>query len=66
MRLTVNGNAMEVPDGTSVLGLLNILGMQERRVAVELNRTILSREGFAERMLAESDVLEVMGFVGGG
>jgi sulfur carrier protein len=35
-------------------------------VAVELNREILPRVGFADQRLADGDTLEIVQFVGGG
>ena len=66
-RVTVNGQEHEVPSGTTVAGLLRILGMSDpTRVAVERNREVVPRAQHAEATLAEGDQLEVVGFVGGG
>jgi len=66
MRLTVNGVDKDVPEGTGVLGLLGLLGISADRVAVELNRTIIRKESYGSTPLSEGDVLEIVGFVGGG
>ena len=65
MRLMVNGEAREAPAGTTVLELLETLGIRGR-VAVERNGTVLRQAEHAETRLAEGDVLEVVTFVGGG
>ena len=48
------------------MGLLNDLGLDARNVAVELNREILKKAGYASTVLGESDRIEIVHFVGGG
>jgi thiamine biosynthesis protein ThiS len=64
--LTVNGEAGEVPPGTSLAGLLERLGLDPRAVVVEHNRRIVRREGLAAATLADGDAVEIVHFVGGG
>lgn len=66
MRIEVNGEAHEVSQGITVLGLLNVLGVQDGPVAVEKNREIVPRAAHANTELQDGDVLEVVHFVGGG
>jgi thiamine biosynthesis protein ThiS len=66
VRIVLNGEAREVPEGTSVAGLLRSLDLAESRVAVERNREVLPRERHEEAVLREGDRVEVVRFVGGG
>ena len=66
MQLIVNGAPQDVPDGLSVLGLIEHLGLTEGPVAVERNREIVPRSEHARTALASGDVLEIVHFVGGG
>ena len=66
MQITVNGENKEFPPETSVLGLLKSFDFDERFVAVELNRKIVPRAQFSEKLLLENDILEIVTFVGGG
>jgi len=66
MRVTVNGEARDVPDGLSVRGLVEALGLTDGPVAVEKNREIVPRALHAETAVAENDVLEIVHLVGGG
>jgi thiamine biosynthesis protein ThiS len=66
IRVTVNGQDREVPSGTTVAGLLELLGVGHGRVAVERNRDVVPRATYAQVTLAAGDRLEVVGFVGGG
>jgi thiamine biosynthesis protein ThiS len=65
VRLRVNGEPQEVPEGATLLELLQTLGIRGR-VAVERNGTVLRQAEHVEVLLAEGDVLEVVTFVGGG
>ena len=69
MRLHLNGEEREFPDSPrpfNIASLVEMLGMKADRVAVELNRDIVSRDRWAETMLSEGDRLEIVHFVGGG
>ena len=66
MRLQINGDEKEFADGLSLAGLIAQLGMKADRVAVELNREIVSRAQWGETSLHDGDNLEIVHFVGGG
>ena len=66
MRLTVNGETREAPQGATLQDLLASLGIDGRRVAVERNREIAPKSLWSQIVLAEGDQLEIVQFVGGG
>ncbi len=66
MQITVNGENREYSIGTSLSELLKSIDIDERYVAVELNREIVPRMQFSEKLLMENDILEIVTFVGGG
>jgi sulfur carrier protein len=66
MTLTVNGDAREVPDGLTIRGLVEHLGLTEGPVAVERNRDVVPRAEHEATLLRDGDVLEIVHFVGGG
>jgi len=65
MQIQINGELREV-SRTTVLGLLESLGIDPRRVAVELNTEILPKAEYAEKTIADDDRIEIVHFVGGG
>lgn len=65
MKISVNGNPTDVPDGLSVADLVKHLGLSGP-VAVERNREVVPRAEHTETRLAEGDSLEIVHFVGGG
>lgn len=66
MRILLQGEAREIPDGQTVLGLLEALGLDPGRVAVELDGLILKKPEWPVRLLQAGSRLEVVHFVGGG
>jgi len=66
MEIRVNGLPRELDIPLTVSGLLELLELDPRRVAVELNREILPRDRFEEHGLKDGDALEIVQFVGGG
>lgn len=66
MKLTINGEAREVPEGLSLSGLLQHLQLTEGPVAIERNREVVPRGEHGTVLLQPGDVLEIVQFVGGG
>ncbi len=62
----LNGEAREVPDGLSVVALLDWLKLPPDRVAIERNREIVPRDSWGQTPVKLGDRLEVVQFVGGG
>jgi sulfur carrier protein len=66
MNVILNGEARTVPDGVTVRGLLQHLGLTEGPVAVEINRAVVPRAEHAARFVKPEDAIEVVHLVGGG
>ena len=66
VRITVNGEQRQLPKGTSVLALLELLQLRTRAVAVERNLEIVPRAEHPACILNEGDRLEIVTLVGGG
>lgn len=65
MQIQINGESREISQKT-VLQLLESLGIDPKRVAVELNMDILPKADYLTRAIAEDDKIEIVHFVGGG
>jgi sulfur carrier protein len=65
MRIQVNGEPREVAAAT-VLALVEELGLDVRKVAVERNLEIVPRSLHGVTPIADGDRIEVVQFVGGG
>ncbi|MBX5483249.1 MAG: sulfur carrier protein ThiS [Myxococcaceae bacterium] len=66
MKLRINGETREVPDGLTVSGLLEHLALGGGRVAVEVNAEVIRRARHPEVRLRDGDEVEIVTFVGGG
>ena len=66
MFLTINGKERQFGDNLTLDLLIEQLGMKGDRVAVEVNREIVSRAQWSETTLNDRDQLEIVHFVGGG
>jgi thiamine biosynthesis protein ThiS len=69
MKVQINGDEREFANAAvpfTLAALIESLGMKPDRVAVELNREIVSRAQWPQTALKEGDKLEVVQFVGGG
>ena len=62
----INGESRETPTGTTVRTLLDQLGLNAGRVAIEYNLQILPKTKWEETTIAPGDRLEIVQFVGGG
>ena len=66
MRIYLNDNPHEVPEGISVDVLLHMFAIHTSNIAVEVNSQIVTKASYAETVLKDSDRIEIVTFVGGG
>lgn len=66
MELVINGESRTFEGVTTLVELIDKLGIKGDRVAVELNRDIVPRAQWPETKLNPGDKLEIVHFVGGG
>lgn len=64
--LSVNGEERAFDAPLSVAQMLERLGLDARKVAVERNKTIVRRAHFGETWLDSGDAIEIVHFIGGG
>jgi len=62
----VNGEKREFSGDPTITGLLVELGLAEKKVAVELNRSVIEKTEWESTDLSNDDDLEIVHFVGGG
>lgn len=66
MLIVVNSKEQEIADGSTVERLLDVLGMAQKRVAVEVNQELVMKAQWADVKLQAHDRVEIVSFVGGG
>jgi thiamine biosynthesis protein ThiS len=66
MRITLNGEPLEIEGARTVATLLADLEVDARLVAVEVNRVVIKRDQFASTPVPDGAEVEIVAFVGGG
>ena len=66
MNLIVNGERFEAPDDASIQRIVESLDLSAKRIAVELNGSVVRRVDWDSLGLNEGDKIEIVHFVGGG
>lgn len=66
MQVRVNGQDRDVPQGSTLTRLLEELDTAPQRVAIEVNRELVTRAKYDATTLNEGDTIEIVTFVGGG
>jgi thiamine biosynthesis protein ThiS len=66
LQLIVNGEDRAFDGVADVAALVRALGLDVRKVAVELNLEIVPRSTYARTNLTDGDRIEIVHFIGGG
>ncbi len=67
MRIEINGEHRELSQSTMTLrDLIDELSLAPQRIAVEVNKRIVSRDNWESTSVADGDRIEIVHFVGGG
>jgi thiamine biosynthesis protein ThiS len=67
VRVEINGEHRELSQSTITLGeLIDQLSLAPQRIAVELNKQIVTRENWETTSVSDGDRIEIVHFVGGG
>jgi thiamine biosynthesis protein ThiS len=66
VKITLNGEALELSGPVTVAELLRRFDIDARRVAVEHNIVVLKRTAFDDTVVHDGDQVEIVNFVGGG
>jgi sulfur carrier protein len=65
--LHINGKPRDFEQANmTVANLVQTLGLEGKRLAIECNGEIVPKGSFADTMLSSNDKLEIVGAVGGG
>ena len=66
MMISINKKQMSLPNDTTVSSLLEILDIDSKFIAVEINMAIVPKSEFKTYKLREHDNVEIINPVGGG
>jgi sulfur carrier protein len=66
MRVSVNGDETVLPAGATVAGLLALLEVEPRGVAVAVDGEVVSKRAWGERPLVSGERVEILSIAQGG
>ncbi len=66
IKIVINGRNNIVEHNTTLLQLINKLGIDKKKIAIELNTEIIPKSSYSKKLLLDGDVIEIVHFIGGG
>ncbi|MBS1169829.1 MAG: thiS1 [Burkholderiaceae bacterium] len=66
IEIMLNGEAKSLPAGHNVQNLIDTLGLTGQALAVAVNRQVVPRASWQQRVLQASDRVEIVRAIGGG
>jgi len=66
VHIIINGEVRDTTPGVTLLGLIESLGLDVRRIAVAVNGAVVQRGDLAVTVPADGDRIEIIEAVGGG
>ena len=66
IKIKLNGKFVKIQDKTSLLSLIKKLKIPVKKVAIELNRTIINKKSLDKIKIKKNDKIEIVNFIGGG
>ena len=64
--VSVNGEPRSIADGSTIAAMLEAIGLDPKKVAVEHNREVVPRSTLGGVLVNYGDSFEIVHFVGGG
>jgi len=66
IKIKVNGKIIVIQDKITLLGLVKKLKIPIKKVAIELNQTIVNKKSLDKIKIKKNDKIEIVHFIGGG
>ena len=65
-KIQLNGKKVVIKSNYSIFDLLKKYKLSNKKVAIEYNGMIISKESFKKKFLKDNDKIEIVHFIGGG
>ena len=65
-KIQLNGKKVVIKTNYSIFDLLKKYKLSNKRIAIEYNGVIISKESFKGKILKNNDKIEIVHFIGGG
>ena len=66
MNIIINGSQHSCPPDANLSELLQLLEMQDKKIALEINKEVIPRGEYDSYTLNEGDAIEIIQAIGGG
>ena len=66
IKIRLNGKFVKIQDKTTLLSLMKKLKVPIKKVAIELNQTIVNKKLLGKIKIKKNDKIEIVHFIGGG
>ena len=66
IKIKLNGKFIKIQDKTTLLSLMKKLKVPIKKVAIELNQTIVNRKSLGKIKIKKNNKIEIVHFIGGG
>lgn len=66
IKITVNGNDVEIEENSTIADFIEERKVTGKMFAVEKNLEIINKDRYETEQLKKGDVIEIVGFFGGG
>ena len=66
IKINLNGKTLFLAKGTSVYKVIKKTNLQPSKIAIELNKKIISKKNANKIFLKDKDIIEIVHFIGGG
>ena len=66
IKIKVNGKIIVIQDKITLLSLIKKLKIPIKKVAIELNQTIVNKKSLDKIKIKKNDKIEIVHFIGGG
>ena len=66
IKIKINGKYIKIQDKITLLNLMKKLKVPLKKVAIELNRSIVNKKSLGKIKIRKNDKIEVVHFIGGG
>ena len=66
IKIKLNGKYIKIQDKTTLLNLTKKFKVPIKKVAIELNQTIVNKKSLGKIKIKKNDKVEIVHFIGGG
>ena len=66
IKIKLNGKYIKIQDKTTLLNLTKKFKVPIKKVAIELNQTIVNKNSLSKIKIKKNDKIEIVHFIGGG